>query len=146
MLVSRIQRPPLNAKQVNYLLARRYGSLHEFTAVQETYTSIARSCGLSKQGVREAIVRFHRNGNRHSCEVPRARYVRKSKIPPEIERMLVSKEELHRMRFLALQKRCAIIEETHGIKISSSTLVRIYHRNDVRCRQAKTERRLTSHR
>ena len=60
--------------------------------------------------------------------------------------MLVSKEELHRMRFLALRKRCAIIEETHGLKISCSTLVRIYHRNDVRCRQAKTERRLTLHR
>ena len=59
-----VKRPRLKEKHVLTLVARRYGSLTDFSKVVARYCDIARATGVKKDTVRNVILRFHKNGNR----------------------------------------------------------------------------------
>ena len=124
-------------------MARRYGSLDDFSQVVARWCDISRATGVHKETCRRAILRFHRRGNRftrdsaNSCPLGPPR-----RIPPELEARLVSKETLYEMRFLSMLRRAELIRRDHGISVSRWTLAGLYKRNGVRYLQATKVKRL----
>ena len=79
------------------------------------------------------IRRFHRNGN---CWKPN-KQPKPFKIPPAVEKELVSWEVLNEWRYKPIYARVRKIKEKYNISISKTTLVRLYKRNKVKYRPTK---------
>ena len=124
-------------------MARRYGSLDDFSRVAARWGDIGRATGLHRETCRWAIIRFHKRGNRfaggsaNNCPLGRRRL-----IPQDLEARLISRQTLYEMRFLSLQRRVELIRREHGISIGVRTLGDLYKRNGVKYLQAKKVRRL----
>ena len=123
---------------VLHLLARRYGSITDFSRVAMRWCDIARVTGVHKWTVQKAIQRYHEKGNRY-VKAKRVGYSagRPHLFPAEIEAEICSWASLNEMRFLSLAKRVPLIEAKYGRRIGPKTLMKLYKRNGVRCRQAK---------
>ena len=86
-----VRRPKLNRKMVMNLLARRYGSLHDFSQVVARWCDISRATGVHPNTVRKVVLLYHQRGNRFESRIvrnyagPRTRVV-----PPELEAQLTS--------------------------------------------------------
>ena len=50
------------------LAALRYGSLHDFGTVINSYQTVGRQVGVTAGVARAAILRFHANGNKYLCK------------------------------------------------------------------------------
>ena len=143
LLSKGIRRPRMDLKQLRNLLARRYGSLHDFSCVVARWCDIGRATGVSPDTIRTAVQRYHNNGNRFiptngkTCAVGRPRV-----IPESLEAELTSRETLYKMRFLSTKRRRELIRREHGVQLGKNTLARIYHRNGVRYLQAKKVKRV----
>ena len=92
------------------LLARRYGSLHDFSKVVARWCDIERATGIHRVTARKAIKTFHKRGNRYlrRCAANFA-MGRPRTVPPDLETQLTSKETLYEMRFLSLDRRVELI-------------------------------------
>ena len=140
-----IRRPRLQEKMVKNLIARRYGSLHDFSRVVARWCDISRATGLNVDTIRKAVKLFHERGNRFlKCSGKNFPVGRPRFIPPELERTLVTKEILYEMRFLSLLRRAVLIRRDYGINIAKGTLAALYKRNGVKFLQASKARRTTS--
>ena len=143
-LTKYIRRPRLSKAQVQHLIARRYGSLHDFSQVVATYATISRATGIHQDTVRTAILLYHQKGNRY------VKFKRKGLgggrrriVPPDLEAELVKWETLNEMRFLSLRRRAELIRRQHGIAVGPAILGDLYRRNGIRYLQAKKFTRVT---
>ena len=81
-----IRRPRLERKMIRNLLARRYGSLHDFSKVVARWCDISRATGVHQDTVRKAVERHHKRGNKFDSASVRNRFVgRPRTIPAELE-------------------------------------------------------------
>ena len=98
------------------LLARRYGSLHDFSKVVARWCDIARATGVHRDTCRKAIGIYHKRGNKFKsrCAVsdPGPRY---KAVSAELEAHLTSKEKLTEMRFLSMARRRELIRRDYGV-------------------------------
>ena len=144
LLNKTVRRPRLNEKALRNLVARRYGSLDDFSQVVARWCDIGRATGVHPQTCRRAVALFHRRGNRftrdsaNSCPLGPPR-----RIPPELEARLVSRETLYEMRFLSMPRRAELIRRDHGISIGRCALAKLYKRNGVKYLQATKVKRLS---
>ena len=138
-----IRRPRFTEKIVLNLVARRYGSLHDFSTVVARWCDISRATGVHQESCRRAVLLFHKRGNRF-LKVNASNYPmgRPRVMPPELERQLCSKETLYEMRFLSLARRVELIRREHGIVFGDRGLAKLYKRNGVRYLQASKIKRL----
>ena len=115
------------------LLARRYGSLHDFSKVVARWCDIERATGVHADTIRKAVLLYHKRGNRY-LERCGANFAlgRPKVIPPELEAHLVTKETLYEMRFLSLPRRVELICRDHGVLTHPRTLADMYKRNGVK--------------
>ena len=105
-----IRRPRLERKMIRNLLARRYGSLHDFSKVVARWCDIARATGVHVDTVRKAVMLHHKRGNKFESDSVRNKNVgRPRTIPAELEAQLTSWETLNEMRFLSLPRRRELI-------------------------------------
>ena len=137
-LTSYIRRSRLSRPQVMHLIARRYGSLHDFSQVVARYSTISTATGIHQDTVRKAIQLFHKKGNRYERTSMKGRGGgRPRAIPPDLEAELVTWESLNEMRFLSLRRRAELIRRAHGINVGAYMLANLYRRNGIRYLQAK---------
>ena len=138
-----IRRPKLQPKMIRNLLARRYGSLHDFSKVVARWCDIAKATGVHVDTCRKAVKMYHERGNKFKLDrvrpinAPRVRV-----IPAEIEAQLASYETLKEMRFLSLPRRRELIMREYGVYFGKHALRRLYKRNGISFKQAKSKRRL----
>ena len=145
LLTKSIRRPRLQEKMVKNLLARRYGSLHDFSKVIARWSDIAKATGVHPDTIRKAVLLYHARGNRFlKCCGANFALGRPKVIPPELERTLISKESLYEMRFLSLPRRVELIRRDHGVHMIPKTLAEMYKRNGIRFLQPKETKRTAS--
>ena len=143
-LIKCVRRPRLQRKMVLNLVARRYGSLHDFSRVVARWCDISRATGLHVDTIRKAIGLFHKKGDRYvasngsTCAVGRPRTV-----TAEFEARITTREKLYEMRFLSLARRVELIRREYGVSLGVDLLSAIYKRNGVRYLQAKKKKRTT---
>ena len=65
MLTKCIRRPKLDRKMIRNLLARRYGSLGDFSRVVARWCDISRATGVHPDTIRKAVLLYHQKGNRY---------------------------------------------------------------------------------
>lgn len=127
------------------LLARRYGSLHDFSKVVARWCDISKATGVHPDTIRKAILLYHARGNRYlECTAKNFALGRPRFITPSLERELVTKETLYEMRFLSLQRRTVLIQREYGISVAKGTLAALYKRNGIKYLQAKKAKRVTT--
>ena len=144
LLNKSVRRPRLNEKMVKNLLARRYGSLHDFSKVVARWCDIRRATGVHEDTARKAIATFHKRGNRFlKCCAANFAVGRPSSVPPDLEAHLTSKDTLYEMRFLSVERRVELIRREHGLVLSKQAVKRMYKRNGVRYLQASKMKRVT---
>ena len=139
-MTKRFCRPPATKHQVHAIIARRYGSLTDFSRITARVSQIAKALGFNWMTVKSIIKRFHANGNQF---LPRPRPIRPRKVPARVEEELISRELLNEMRFLPLAARCQIVRERYQLAISVTCLAKLYKRNKVKYRPAKTTIRVS---
>ena len=90
-----IRRPKLGEKEVKNLLARRYGSLTDFSQVVARWCDIARATGVHQTTCRKAVNLYHKKGNRF-VPVNGQNYAvgRPRKLTAELEAQITSDETL----------------------------------------------------
>ena len=95
MLNKTIRRPKLGEKEVKNLLARRYGSLTDFSQVVARWCDIARATGVHQTTCRKAVNLYHKKGNRF-VPVNGQNYAvgRPRKLTAELEAQITSDETL----------------------------------------------------
>ena len=127
-----IRRPRLDRKMIANLLARRYGSLTDFSKVVARYCDISRATGLHRATVRNAIKLFHKRGDRYERCRDNVRPVGRPRVIPEdLEAQLTSYETLNDMKFLSIPRRVEIIRREFNWTLGEKTLRMIYKRNGV---------------
>ena len=70
---------------MKHLLARRYGSITDFSRIIARICDISKATGIAWSTVKEAIDRYHKNGNQFINESAK-KTGRKKKVPDSIER------------------------------------------------------------
>ena len=77
----------MNKKMLKNLLARRYGSLHDFSKVVARWCDISKATGVHPDTIRKAILLFHKRGNRYlECTGKNFALGRPRFITPSLER------------------------------------------------------------
>ena len=143
-LTKSIRRPWLKTSMIRNLVARRYGSLHDFSKIVARWCDIGRATGVNPETCRKAIGNFHRRGNDFKprgarfSPGPRARAV-----SAELEAELTSKRSLYALRFLSMARRRELVQREHNIRLGKHTLTRMYKRNGIKYLQAKKKKRQT---
>ena len=144
LLNKSVRRQRLNEKMIKNLLARRYGSLHDFSKIVTRWCDICRATGVHEDTARKAINKFHKRGNRFlKCCAANFAVGRPSIVPPDLQAHLTSKDTLYEMRFLSLDRRVELIRQEHGLVLSTKAVKRMYKRNGVRYLQAAKMKRVT---
>ena len=144
LLTKSVRRPRLTERMVNNLVARRYGSLHDFSKVVARWCDISRATGIHPGTVRKAIATFHKRGNRFlKCCAANFAMGRPRHVPQDVEAQLITREKLYEMRFLSLRRRAELIRREHGLQLSSDVVKRMYKRNRIRYLQATKVKRTT---
>ena len=143
-LTKRVVRPRLTEKMVNNLLARRYGSLHDFSKVVARWCDISKATGINPNTIRKALQTYHRRGHRFlKCNATNFRMGRPCVLPRDVEAQLVSRETLYSMRFLPIQRRVELVNNQHGTHLSVEGFTNLYKRNKVKYLQSSKAKRLT---
>ena len=87
-----VRRQRLNEKMIKTLLARRYGSLTDFSQVVTRWCDISRSTGVHPNTIRGVIRTYHERGNRfvkvNAINFPVGRPRR---MPPYLEALLTTR-------------------------------------------------------
>lgn len=83
LLVKRMHRR-LTERQVMHIIARRYGSLTDYSAVIARVCDISKATGIAWSTVNRAIKRFHKNGDQFTDEAAK-KTGRKRIVPEHIE-------------------------------------------------------------
>ena len=130
---------------VKNLVARRYGSLHDFSKVVARWCEISKATGMHRDTIRMAVLLYHKRGNRFfKCNSTNFAMGRPRTVPQDVEALLTSKKTLYEMRFLSLARRTELIRREQGIELAPRTLATMYKRNGVKYLQAKKAKRLSS--
>ena len=133
LLTKCVRRQRLTEKMVKNLLARRYGSLTDFSQVVRRWCDISRATGMNPNTIKKAICTYHNRGNRFiKVNAKNFPVGRPPIMPPHLEARLTTKQVLYEMRFLSLERRCELIRREHGISIARWSLAKMYKRNGVR--------------
>ena len=123
---------------IKNLLARRYGSLEDFSQVVGRWCDISRATGLHPDTIRKAVMLYHKKGNRYIPVCARNYPVGRPRvITANLEAQITSWQTLNDMRFLSIRRRQELIRREHGVYIGVKTLAKIYQRNKIRYRQTK---------
>ena len=59
----KLKRRDLTERDLNLLVALRYGSLTDYSRVINSYQEISRQTGLHPNTIYQAVTRYHRNGD-----------------------------------------------------------------------------------
>ena len=65
IILKRLRRPTLSKAVVLHLVARRYGSITDFSQIVARLCDMSRATGIHEDTIRKVISRYHANGNRY---------------------------------------------------------------------------------
>ena len=112
-MCTKVKRNPLKEREVNLIVAMRYGSITDFSKVYQTFTEIGRRLTVLPQTLSTAVKRWHENGNKFMI---RKKYkARPRKLLPEVEAEVCSNEMLIKHQFLSIKERVVRIFEEFGV-------------------------------
>jgi transposase len=96
------------------------------------YRSIARSLRLAPSTAQTIIRYYQRDGHRLKEHPQRGTRKRPRKLPPRVAKAITSKAYLEEHAHLSLVARCQQLFEEHQIRITPTTLRRIYREHKIR--------------
>ena len=101
------------------LVQLRYGSTTDFRQEIMSWADVAKVSGVSPCTARDAVSRFHKNGDRF---VPKKYPSKTAAFPQELKEQLVRPATLIEMRFLPIRERARRHSEEMGVRVSAYLL------------------------